>query len=463
MKILHHPSKLSKTQSSKIQLSKIQLPKICFAKLMLALAIGLAMPSAFANNTTITVQDSDDGIIAKVNDEIILKSEFVHAIEAIKADYQKRGINILDEQIHLEAMDMLIMQKLQLGLVRRVDMKSNEALLNQELLKIAQAQGFHNLTDFKKSLDAQKMGAYEAVRKEVFEQAVLQSLWQQQIASRVRISKQDIDDFLASNEGKALHQDEYQTTHIRVPFTGNTDVLSDGQRQGAYAVALRIKQALEVGHSLESAMQHARGDYPESLQGTNTDYFRANNLPIELAGVITKLQVGQVSAPIATSSGYDVIMLRDKRVGGRVMLPEWQTAHILIKVDDKQSQASAEKKITELYHALQQGANFEELALNYSQDGSAMQQGQLGWVSEGQMVPEFEAMMKNTQVGDYSTPFSTQFGYHILKVNDLRQRDVTELALRRQAEAILFERQAPKAQEDWLQQLRASAYIEFVE
>lgn len=75
------------------------------------------------------------------------------------------------------------------------------------------------------------------------------------------------------------------------------------------------------------------------------------------------------------------------------------------------------------------------------------------------MVPEFETMMKHTAKGDFSTPFRSQFGWHILKVNDVRQHDITEQYRRNAAHEYLFLHSAPQAQEDWLQELRSSAYI----
>ena len=124
----------------------------------------------------------------------------------------------------------------------------------------------------------------------------------------------------------------------------------------------------------------------------------------------------------------------------------------------------AEQKINALYRELQQGADFATLAATYSDDaGSAAQRGSLGWVKEGDMVPEFEAMMKQTERGDFSAPFRSQFGWHILKVDNTRQRDVTEQYRRSAAREFLFSRQAPQAQEDWLQELRSGAYIRVFE
>ena len=148
----------------------------------------------------------------------------------------------------------------------------------------------------------------------------------------------------------------------------------------------------------------------------------------------------------------------------QILIPEWQTSHILIKTDDTQNDAMAQQKINALYQELQKGSDFGMMAATYSDDaGSAVQNGRLGWVSDGQMVAEFEAMMKNTASGDFSAPFRTQFGWHILKVENIRQQDMTNEVRKDKAREILFGRQAQEAEEDWMDELRAGAYIKIFE
>ncbi|TWV82031.1 peptidylprolyl isomerase [Moraxella sp. VT-16-12] len=312
--------------------------------LILAILIGT---SAHA----IGVNDSKDGVLAQVNDEIILKSEFLSAAQTLAKQYQARNISISNEQLQAQTLDELIARKLQLGIINRSGFRPDETLINRQLQQIAQSSGFNNLKDFQQHLDTQKAGSYVALRKQIIEDASLVALWQAQVAPRIKISDQEIDAFLASPEGASLP-----------------------------------------------------------------------NQP--------------------------------------ALVSEWQTSHILAKIDDSHSPAMAEQKINALYAELQQGANFKNLATTYSDDvGSATQNGSLGWVSEGQMVKEFEDVMKNTQAGDFSTPFRSQFGWHILKIDDVRQKDMSEERRRLAAKEILFNRQAPQAEEDWLQELRAGAYI----
>ncbi len=409
-------------------------------------ALSLTLPmTAFAKQ---------DGVAAVVNDSIILQSELADTTNALLQDYAARGQTISQALAERQALELLILRKLQLGIVKRAGVNVNDELIDNQLLQIAKAQGFNSLAEFQQSLERQQLGSYNALRQELIDEAAVGALMEHQLTNLVKISPQEIEAFLRSPEGQALNQVQYRTVHIRVPIDATTS-----QAQ-ALAVGQRVRQALAAGQDLETVMAQAGQDYPLDLQGADTGYHPAANLPADLAPIITSLPVGGISPPLVGAQGVDVILLLDKRDDGQVLLPEWQASHILVKVDANQSAALAEQRINELYNALLQGANFGELAATYSDDtGSAAKQGSLGWVSEGQMVPAFEVAMKNTSAGDFSRPFVSQFGYHIVKVDATRQRDVTEQYKRALAEEILFKRQAPQAQEDWLQELKSSAYI----
>ncbi len=416
--------------------------------ILLSMSTLTALPS-FANS---------DGVVATVNNEIILQSELKEAMDSLSEQYQKQGQAIDATTLKNQALDMLILRKLQLDIINRAGFNINESVVNAQMLKIAQSQGFDNLTDFQKSLDAKKSGSYALLRRQFLEESALDILWQNQLSQRVKVDKQDIDAFLNSPEGRALNQAEYRSLHVRVPYPQNATV---AQKAQATQVAERLRSTLTQSSSLQEAMSKAQDDYPVQIQGTDTGYHTTSGLPIETRDIITKLSVGEVSPIITADTGVDVIRLIDKRGSEqKITVPEWHTSHILIKADNSNA-AIAEQKINEIYTALQRGANFEDLAATYSEDtGSATQKGSLGWVGEDQTVPAFEATMKNTEKGDFSTPFTTQFGYHILKVNDIRQRDVTNEYREAQAQEILINRLAPQAHEDWLQELKAGAYID---
>lgn len=416
-----------------------------------------------SNVNRLTPANSTDGIIALVNENAILKSDLIDAITKTQARAQAAGEPIANSaQLQSEVLNALILRELQLSLVKRVGLNPNEADINQRLGQIAQAEGLGSIAALQQRLDADQPGSYATLRAKLIEDAAIQSLQQRQISSRVRISEQDIDAFLASPEAKRLNQSEYQTVHVRVPYMDDYSRLSEAQRAEALKVAQALRaRLLEPNVDVAAAVTASQGSYAIPIQGGDMGFHKAASLPTELSSEITKLDVGAVSAPLLTPEGIDIIKLADKKESDKMLIPQWNTRHILIKVDELQTDALAEQKINDLYEQLRSGADFSGLASTYSDDpGSAGRGGDLDWVSAEDMVGPFEAVMKNTAVGDYSAPFKTQFGWHILKVEGKRQEDVSEQYRRNMARQALYQRLAPQAKEDWLQELRAGAYIQ---
>ena len=411
----------------------------------------------------LTPANSTDGIIALVNDNAILKSDLVVAIAQTQARAKAAGEPIANSaQLQSEVLNALILRELQLSLIKRVGLNPDEAAINKRLEQIAQAEGLNSISALQQRLDSAKAGSYATLRAQLIEDAAIQALQQRQITNRVRISEQDIDAFLASPEAKRLNQSEYQTVHVRVPYMDDYSRLSEAQRNDALKVAQNLRTRLLVPNvDVAAAIAASQGNYPIQLQGGDMGFHKASALPTELSSEITKLEVGAVSAPLITPEGIDIIKLANKKASDTMLVPQWNTSHILVKVDELQTDALAEQKINDLYSQLRNGADFASLASTYSDDpGSAGRGGDLDWVGEDQMIGPFEAMMKNTAVGDYSTPFKTQFGWHILKVEGQRQQDVSDEYRRTMARQALYQRLAPQAKEDWLQELRAGAYIQ---
>ncbi|GAF60568.1 survival protein SurA precursor [Psychrobacter sp. JCM 18903] len=415
------------------------------------------------NVNRLTPANSTDGIIALVNENAILKSDLIDAITQAQARAQAAGEPIANSaQLQSEVLNALILRELQLSMVKRVGLNPDEAAINQRLGQIAQAEGLTSISALQQRLDAAKPGSYAALRAQLIEDAAIQALQQRQIGNRVRISEQDIDAFLASPEAKRLNQSEYQTIHVRVPYMDDYSRLSEAQRNEALKVAEALRTRLLAPNvDVAEAVAASQGNYPIPLQGGDMGFHKAASLPTELSSEITKLEIGAVSAPLITPEGIDIIKLADKKASDTMLIPQWRTRHILVKVDELQTDALAEQKINDLYEQLRSGADFAGLASTYSDDpGSAGRGGDLDWVSEEDMIGPFEAMMKNTAVGDYSAPFKTQFGWHILKIEGKRQQDVSDQYRRNMARQALYQRLAPQAKEDWLQELRAGAYIQ---
>lgn len=442
------------------------LTSLCLSTQAVAAASSQTNPNYSSQPTnTLSVVDSTDGIIAIVNDSAILKSDLAQAVQQAKRNIQAAGGRLpSNDRLNQEVLNGLILRELQLDLIKRAGIRPNPEAVNQQLQAIAQSQGFSSLSELQQQLDANQPGGYAALRQGVIENESLKALQQRQVASRVRITDQDIDAYLASPEAQSLEQSEYRTIHIRVPYLDDYSRISEQQREQAMQVAQLVSNALQNTDDANQAITQIANDtnidYPVDIQGGDMGYHPAAGLPTELAKTITSLKVGEVAKPQATPQGIDVIKLVDKRSDDRLIIPQWHVRHVLVKSNPQQNQALAEQKINDIYQQLQQGADFASVAATYSDDtGSAGRGGDLDWITEGDTVPAFESVMKSTPVGSISQPFKSPFGWHILKVEDTRDNDVSEQYRRNLAREAIFQRLAPQAQEDWLQELKANAYI----
>ncbi|PNK61933.1 peptidylprolyl isomerase [Psychrobacter sp. FDAARGOS_221] len=418
------------------------------------------------SNQPISVLESSNGIVAIANDTPILKSQLLSAMATAQARIQASGQPMPNQQrLQNEVLNNLILRQLQLDMVKRAGIRADADVVDQSLANIAQSQGMSSLAELQQNLDARRPGSYAALRAQVAEEEALKILQQRQVSNRVRITEQDIDAFLASPEAKRLQTAEYRTIHIRIPFSDDFSRISDSEKQKAIQIAEQTQALLSTTDDVDAVLEQLSNgiakDYATPIQGGDMGYHQASGLPTDIANQITQLDTGDITKPQVTPAGIDVVKLVDIRNVDNMIVPQWKVRHILIKNDEINNEALAEQQINDLYEQLRRDADFVSLAATYSDDpGSAGRGGSLDWVAKGQMVPEFEQVMLKTPVGDFSIPFKSQFGWHILKVEDTREKDVSDTVKRNLAQEALFQRLAPQAQEDWLQELRANAFVQ---
>ena len=188
-----------------------------------------------------------------------------------------------------------------------------------------------------------------------------------------------------------------------------------------------------------------------------------SQLPSLVAPVVPDLEVGEPSQVLENNSGFHLVMVMDKRGGDQQQfIQQHRVRHILVRPSEAVTDVQAEQRIREIYQQLQDGADFADLARERSDDPvSGSDGGNLGWVSPGQMVPAFEEAMNQAQVGEYFGPFRSQFGWHILQVEERRRQDVTEQNRESQARQAIYMRKFELELQNWLREIRDEAFVEF--
>jgi peptidyl-prolyl cis-trans isomerase SurA len=432
-------------------LSRSLLAVLCIS------AMGLSTLSATAYAAPVRVTQPLNRVVAIVDDSVILSSEVDEAMHEAKKQIESHGQPLpSDDVLRVDVVRQLILRKIQLGIIARNGLSIDDATLNQTLDTIAKQQGSPTLEAFKAKLNALKPNGYETVRRQVSEDLSINRLHQQRISSRIKISDQDITNFLNSPQSADALKTEYSFTVIQVPITNSKDP-SDVAR--ATAAARDVKQQLDAGKSLEVLVAKYQ------LKGGDQGWHKPEELPTPFVEVLSKLKPNEYSPLIATAQGVDILQLNDVH-GGNVatMVHQYHVRHILIKPNAIVSPEQAKLKIDDLYSKLKAGASFPDMAKAYSDDpGSAQNGGDLTWVSPGEMVPAFEAVMTHAPIGQISEPFQSQFGWHILLVDATRDQNMTEQYRKEAARQALYQRQFPVELDNWLREIRAAAYVDLRE
>ena len=424
---------------------KMQNLKQIFKTTALALIISSSMQTFAAPS---------DQVIAIVGKSAILKSDLDQGIAEAQHQLQAQkkevpATNVLQGQI----LDQLIMHNAQLEQVKRYAIQADEKSLNEAVMKVAAQSGSKSLEDFQQKLDKIAPGTYEALRERVADDLLIQRLRQQQVMSRIKISDQDVENFLKSPEGQAAVGGQAHVLHFRVAGTSSAEEITQ--------VANQIKADLANTNDVK-AIENKYSTATIKVNGADMGYRSFADIPSELAARVTPLNDGQTTEIIQAKDGLHILKLIDRKSNDqKIIVPQFQTRHILIKTSEVVSPENAKQMIDSIYNRVRTGNNFSTLASTFSNDpGSARDGGSLGWVSPGMMVPEFDKTMQAAEVGKVSQPFQTQFGWHILQVTDKRQQDMTKETQTRMARQILGERQFDAELDSWLRELRNNTYVE---
>ncbi|EAT12807.1 Parvulin-like peptidyl-prolyl isomerase [Oceanobacter sp. RED65] len=395
-----------------------------------------------------------DSIAAVVDDGIIMESELEQRIDTIKR--QSQGMRLPpDDILQDQVLERLIIENLQLQMAERSGMRISDEQLNQTIINIAKQNGL-TLREFKKALEKDGV-SYAQAREQIRRERIISEVQRYRVGSKINISEQDVDNFLNSVRGKSATAEEYRLGHILIQVPSQA---SRAQLKRAQNKAEDIVKKLRNGADFQQ-MAISQSEGRNALKGGDLGWRKEAELPTLFADIVPDLKKGQVSNPIRSASGYHIIKISDKRGGDTQMVRQTKARHILIQENEIRNSQQAKKLINDLYKKLKNGADFDELAKEYSDDpGSKLSGGDLGWVNQGDMVPAFEQTMNATKKGQISEPFKSRFGWHVLQVTDYRQKDVGEEIQRNQARQLLYSRRFEEELPIWLRQIRADAYVE---
>ena len=400
-----------------------------------------------------------DGIAAVVNDDVVLLSELNERFDSFKTQLTPAQLQQIPDESAIinQILERLIVESIQLQEAERRGIVIDDEEINETARNYAGQQN-KTLEQFQEAL-GQEGVTYEMFLVEIRRQMTLSRIQQIMVNRRLYVSKRDIEDFRKSPYFQELASEEYRIGHILLAIDANAG--PDAETRAKDTADFLIEE-LRGGTELAGlAVNYSASN--TALEGGDLGWRKASQIPSLFSDQILEMAVGEVADPIKNSLGIHVVQLLEKRGASTTTGESSLVRHILISPSAIRSEEEAAQMIQELKLRIEQGEEFSALAEQYSDDpSSALAGGDLGWNSGENFVPEFQAAMAAAEIGVMTEPFETEYGWHILEVQERRIEDLSEDALNDLALRAIYERRFDELLQGWIKEVRDEAYVEIM-
>ncbi|WP_206954328.1 peptidylprolyl isomerase [Trinickia acidisoli] len=405
-----------------------------------------------------------DSVAAVVNDDVITVRELDERVGLISRRLVQQHAPVPpQDQLRSQVLNQMVLERIQLEKAKEDGIVVSDEDVQKTLQRLATANNL-SLDVYRARIEAEGV-PWSVFTGDARNELMLSKLREKEVDSKVTVSDAEVANYIASQRGPgARAQQDLRIEHIlvKVPAGAAQGVVDAAQKK-----AEAILQQAKSGTKFESLAKD-NSQAADAKQGGDLGFKTPGSLPDPFVKAAAQLRPGEVNPDlIRTDDGFEVIRLVDRRIGvggsaaDAPKIVQTHVRHILIRVGDGQSEADARQRLLDIRQQIEAGGDFTQFARTYSQDGSASQGGDLGWVSPGETVPEFERAMNNLKDGEISEPVRSEYGYHLIQVLGRRDAEGSvqqEMDLARQA---IGQRKAEQAYSDWLRELRDSAYVQY--
>jgi peptidyl-prolyl cis-trans isomerase SurA len=423
------------------------------------LPVAPVQAQALSGNSGQTV----DTIAAVVNNGVITQRELDERVGLIahRLNQQNAPVPPMD-QLRQQVLTQMVLERIQLQKAKEDGITIDDAAVQRTLERLAQANNM-SLEMYRARIEAQGV-PWTTFTSDARTELTLSRLREKEVDSKITVTDAEVANYIASQRGPGAGQtNDLHMQHIFVKAPLNapeTDIeAAQKKAQGLLAEA-------KSGADFEKLAKNNSQAPDASKNGGDLGFLAPSKLPPEFVKAASNLRPGEINPDlIRTNDGFEIVRLVERRAGQGTSadapkLVQTHVRHILLRVGDGLSEPQAREKLLDIRNQIAAGGDFAKFARTYSQDGSASQGGDLGWVSPGETVPEFERAMNSLQDGQISEPVRSEYGYHLIQVLGRRDAEGSisqQMDLARQA---IGQRKAEQAYADWLRELRDTAYVE---
>ncbi|MEJ2041693.1 MAG: peptidylprolyl isomerase [Reinekea sp.] len=393
------------------------------------LITGLVLSSALFAQTL-------DRIVAVVNNDVVTEQQLTQRVATVRDQYRANpSVLPNDEILNREVLNALILESLQLQLAERGNLVLPDEQIDEAINSIAQRQ---NMTreQFTTALLSSDQSISE-FRDRIRNELTIREVQKQVLSRQIFVSDAEVNRFLTSQTGQTLQDTEYQLSYIR--FDASEKTQADKL----------VKRLNDTGESL----LEVEGSRDLGIR-------KLDEIPSVFRTLVPVLNENETVA-VERDNVIHIAQLANKSNTEQVNIDEYHIRHILISTNALFDAASAKALLTDLKQRIEAGDDMAALADQYSDDtGTKGRGGDLDWNTLDTFVPQFADAAKSLPVGAVSDIIESPFGFHILRVEDVRTRDVGLDVLRNQIKNQIFQRRYSETLQRWLTELRAQSFVE---
>ncbi len=355
------------------------------------------------------------------------------------------------------ALEKLITEKALLQLARDQGVDIDANALNQAQERVA-AQSQLSVEQLRSKLASEGV-PWQSYQQNLKTQLILQRLSERNVPSRIRISDAEIDAVMRERLNvRSNANPNIELAHILIAVP---EQASAAEVSALQAKAEGTLQRLQAGENFADVAKGVSNS-SDKEQGGRMGLRPMDRYPTLFVQAIQNVSVGGLSTVFRSGAGFHILKLLNKENSQTMTVTETRARHILLRPGGQLSQTAARAQLARFKRDLDAGrADFAKLAREHSQDGSAENGGDLGWVAPGVFVPEFEEAMDKLQVNQISEPLVSRFGVHLIQVLARRDAPISEREMRESARNMLRQRKFDETYEQWAQEVRGRAYVEY--
>jgi len=396
-----------------------------------------------------------DKIVAIVETQTITNSELNKKKEKIrKALSQQEGDMPSDKKITKLSLDQLIVEKLVFEYSLMQGISVSEEQLNNVMNGIAKSNNI-SIEELIKEIEMDGT-RYSDFREDIRIQLLFDQVKKRIIGANLKISKFEIDNFIELQKERT--PTKYNYSHIFIEYIKNNDVDVDVEKTKIKLT--EVVNKLKERNFDDVAINYSDG--PMAKKGGLIGSKIIDEIPDIFIESLKSMKIGEISQPINGSGGFHLIKLNqiEEFEMETIVVSQSKAKQILLKKNQIVSEDEIKKKLNYIRNLIIEGMSFSEAAEKYSEDGSAASKGDLGWLSPGDTIPEFEIEMDNLELNEISQPIKTALGWHLIQVNERREKDLSSESLRQRVKDSLLKQKTDIKFNDWIKTLKEGAHIE---